>query len=161
MTLPSVGSSIAILVAVAIVSFFMGYGVCKDNWKNAKLQEEFEILKQRDHYFLKYKDYEKQLEELTVQMQEQKDNYEKTISTLNDDHALRLQSSEERANIYKRQAESGTSTAKYLAEHTARLDRQLTEGISLVKELRGVIELRDKQIDTLVKYLEAEKKLNE
>lgn len=71
------------------------------------------------------------------------------LATAKSDYSVRLRSSEDRAGLYKRQAESGPLECGNLASHAARLDRSLEEGRSLVRELRSTLGFRDQQIKAL------------
>lgn len=72
--------------------------------------------------------------ELLNTMAQEKDQYEKDIISINNDYNDRLLKSEERADRYKHQAESGSECSS-LAKHTTKLDRSLEEGIRLVNQL--------------------------
>jgi len=88
-----------------------------------------------------------------------KEEYEETINSLNDDLSNRLQQSEERASIYKRQAESDTNGLRDLADHAAKLDKSLEQGRSLVKELRETVKLREEQLRILNEVMSNDRKL--
>ena len=51
-------------------------------------------------------------------------------------------------------SEAGRCTSDDLSAYTAKLDRSLTEGRELVRELRELIKLRDQQLNQLGKELE-------
>lgn len=62
------------------------------------------------------------------------------------DFAQRLRNSEQRSAVYQRQAQGGTAQCGDLANHAARLDASLEEGRFVVRELRDLVGLRDRQI---------------
>lgn len=71
----------------------------------------------------------------------------------------RLQISESRGQIYKRQAQGGTLTCASLGEHTAKLDSSLEEGRSLVRELGETLRLRERQLISVGEQLLNDRKL--
>lgn len=61
---------------------------------------------------------------------------------LSDAQRLRT-NSEERARLYRQQAEAGATAARTLADQLAAMDASLSEGRELVVELRGALEERE------------------
>lgn len=78
-----------------------------------------------------------------------KKEYEDSLRDIDSSYASRLHGAEERADIYKRQAEAGAAGCTDLANHASRLDTTLEEGRSLVRELRETLRLRDNQVKAL------------
>lgn len=103
--------------------------------------------------FIHEKDLE--LQELKDLMAEQKSYFDLVSSS----YADKLQQSQDRSAIYQRKATASEAERRSLADHTARLDKALTEGIRLVEELSGTIRLRDEQLRFIGKYLEDTYKL--
>ena len=77
------------------------------------------------------------------------------------DYAQRLRNSEQRALVYQRQAQSGTTQCGDLANHAARLDGSLEEGRFVVRELRELVGLRDRQILALSEQIRNDRTLIE
>lgn len=71
----------------------------------------------------------------------------------------RLLLSEDRAAVYRRQAEAGAASCRDLASHAARLDRALEEGRGLVRELGSTLGLRDQQLKQLAGQIRADRQL--
>ena len=115
-----------------------------------KLEAEYEA----KHQILK-ENQEKEVNELKDKILQ----YEKTSSVLKSSLNSKLQQSESRSKVYKRQAESSEAERRSLAIYTARLDKALTEGIQLVEELSATIKLRDEQLKFIRKYIEDTNKL--
>lgn len=88
-----------------------------------------------------------------------KQTYTGDIARIRGDNALRLRDSEQRAALYKAQAEAGSTERAGLASYAAQLDRSLSEGIGLVEELQGTLELRDGQIRSLGAQILNDRKL--
>lgn len=82
-----------------------------------------------------------------------KKQYDSDINNIKLAYSSQLQQSNDRAEIYKRKAESGSNSCRELAIYTGRLDKSLTESRELVKELRGVIEYNSRQIKNLTAYI--------
>ena len=123
------------------------------------------------------KSYEKKVKDLTKQLENQekeyraentrillelnnaKKEYEKSIAVLDANYSDRLRESEARAKIYESQARAGNSQCRNLASHATKLDKCLTEGRELVKELSRTIELRDSQLRLLGEQITNEREL--
>ena len=102
----------------------------------------------------------------TKEMTEIQDDYNQAqlqhaiaIADLNASANKRLQLSETRADIYKRQSQGSTAEQERLAKHAAELDRTLEEGRHLVGELREAIGQRDDAIRALGSMILTERKL--
>jgi len=63
--------------------------------------------------------------------------------------ALRMRDSSKREGLYRAASEGSAAERERLASHAAKLDRSLSEGISLVDELRATLEVRDGQLKAL------------
>ena len=72
-------------------------------------------------------------------MHKLKETHESTVRSIRNDLTGRLLKSEERGNLYRERVSSASLECRQLAEHTARLDRSLTEGRDLVREFRAHI----------------------
>lgn len=125
----------------------------QEKWDREKAETNRKMLELKIRYDVEKDNFEKEknqeLNELKARMEEQ----QHIIDALNDNFNDQLQQSEGRAAVYQRLASSTESERKRLANHAARLDKALTEGIRLVKELSGTIELRDEQLRFIGKYL--------
>lgn len=63
--------------------------------------------------------------------------------------ALRLRDSTKRESLYRAASEGSAAERERLASYATKLDRSLSEGISLVDELRTTLEVRDGQLKAL------------
>lgn len=96
---------------------------------------------------------------VTHELSQANKKYEVELTQLRSDYDKRLRSSNERAQVYQRQAESGAAECRNLAVHAAKLDRNLEEGRSLVRELRATVGQRDDTIRALSQQLLNDRKL--
>lgn len=92
-------------------------------------------------------------------LKQAKADYEKSLSSIRSDHALRLQHSNKRADVYQRMSEGAESERRSLASHAAQLDRSLEEGRLVVGELQATIRQRDAELILLGSQLLTERKL--
>ena len=99
-------------------------------------------------YRTKEQQYNEDLNKVKAEYAQARENYIHTISKLESSYSSRLQQSEQRAMLYQRKA-TGSKGCSALADLSGRFDRSLTEGVSLVRELRDTIKLRDSQIKVL------------
>lgn len=74
-------------------------------------------------------------------------------------HSLQL-SAASRAATYRAQAQADAVARGDLADKTAALDSQLTEGIGVVAELSGVVKQRDAEVASLCDQVNIERGLN-
>lgn len=88
-------------------------------------------------------------QDLEKQLDAQGKHFDELLATASRDFDARLQLSEGRAGVYRRQAEGSRTEQANLAEHAARLDRSLEEGRGLVRELRETLGQRDRTIGIL------------
>lgn len=90
-----------------------------------------------------------------------RNKYEADLIDIRNQYSDRLLSSEQRANLYKRQAESGTIEHRGLADYAAELDRSLEEGRHLVRELRTALGQREREIGILSTQIHTDRNLLE
>ena len=105
--------------------------------------------------------YTSRLEQSRIsnELSKAQNDYAIALGNLRLDYANRVRSSEERAKLYQRQAESGPDQCRSLASYAGRLDSSLEEGRSLVRELRETLGLRDKQLTAVGNQLLTDRKL--
>ncbi len=156
------------LVPVCILSclgsFIIGYheGTSRitAQWNQAKNEEYAYITKLQQEYLNKESQYITEINNLKVSYDKVKQQYTNKLTELKSTYTVQLQQSQQRTEIYKRKALS-TSGCSSLADYTSRLDRSLTEGRNLVRELREFIKLRDNQIKYIQHIYKAEHKVND
>lgn len=66
---------------------------------------------------------------------------------------------ERRAATYRAMSEAGAASASALADRATALDRQLTEGVAVVAELRAVVERRDAEVKALMQQISVDRAL--
>lgn len=128
-------------------SYNAGYDACQSKYRE-------ELLKQQVENQQKEQAFNETINNLTVNLTETRIRYENTVNKLKSTHANELLKSEQRAELYKRYSEADKAKQRALAEHTARLDRSLTEGRELVKQLTETIRTRDAQLRALGVYFQ-------
>lgn len=104
-------------------------------------------------------EYTSKIKDLENEINNSEVNYSNSINELNKHISDGMLESERRAEYYRRQAESCSSKSKALADYTAKLDRQLTEGVYLVRELTELIKYRDKQLEQVGNQLRLDREL--
>lgn len=105
--------------------------------------------------------YTVQVNDLKNEIETIKTSYNNSINVVNKQSADRLLESERRSEYYRQQAKSCSTQSRDFAEYTTRLDRQLTEGISLVRELTELIKYRDSQLKLVGEQLKLDRELME
>ena len=128
-------------------SYNAGYDACQSKYRE-------ELLKQQVENQQKEQAFNETINNLTVNLTETRIRYENTVNKLKSTHANELLKSEQRAELYKRYSEADKAKQRALAEHTARLDRSLTEGRELVKQLTETIRTRNAQLRALGVYFQ-------
>ena len=128
-------------------SYNAGYDACQSKYRE-------ELLKQQVENQQKEQAFNETINNLTVNLTETRIRYENTVNKLKSTYANELLKSEQRAELYKRYSEADKAKQRTLAEHTARLDRSLTEGRELVKQLTETIRIRDAQLRALGVYFQ-------
>lgn len=97
--------------------------------------------------------------EIASELADLKADHAGNIARIRGDAVIRLRDSEQRASLYRSQAEAGAVERANLASHAAQLDRALSKGIELVDELQATVELRDGQIRQLASQIRNDRQL--
>lgn len=133
-------------------SYCYGYHMGKAKITAEYTQEKVQYLNQISSLQLQYRaketQYNEDLNKVKAEYAQAREDYIHTISKLESSYSSRLQQSEQRAMLYQHKA-TDSKGCSALANLSGRFDRSLTEGISLVRELRDTIKLRDSQIKVL------------
>lgn len=149
--------NILFYILVLALGIYGGYSYGTYKSENFYLTQKKEwdkkIKDKNDELIAKVKKHNTDQLILRDQIDELRAKHEKVVSDINNDHALRMQQSEERSKIYRIRAAASTSDCKQLAEHTARLDSSLEEGRSLVKEFRATVKQLEQDNLMVIKYL--------
>lgn len=140
------------ILACCLGSYYYGYHEGKAKVEAEYTKEKAYYLNQISSLQFKYRTKEQQynehLNKVKAEYSKAREEYMHSISQLESSYSSRLQQSEQRAMLYQRKA-SDNRGCSALADISGRLDKSLTEGISLVRELRDTIKLRDSQIKVL------------
>lgn len=164
-TLISKGWPYLLVVALGATLYFWGNSNGQDTvqkkWDYQKVEDLKAFNKLKGEYDVLNRQHSYEVGALTVRLQTAESNHASELARISDDYDSRMLKSEQRASVYKRQAEVGSTQCTSLASHAARLDSSLEEGRRLVEELRSTIRLRDNQLIELGKQIQADRKLFE
>lgn len=138
-----------------------GQSTVQKKWDDQKIEDQKATQKLQDKYNALQRNHSYEVGLLTSRLQTAESNYASELARVSSDYDSRMQQSERRASVYKRQAEAGAFECRSLASHAARLDNSLEEGRRLVEELRATVRLRDSQLIELGKQIQADRKLFE
>ena len=131
-----------------------GYEACRASYQEKVLEQQ--LMQQK-----KERAFNERIEALSIELTETRLTYENTVTKLKSDYANELLNSEKRAELYLSYAKSDRAKQRDLAIHTAKLDRSLTEGRELVKQLTETIRTRDAQLRALGVYIQESTNLYE
>lgn len=153
----SIGSLVFIIWIQYLVitgAYDAGYTAYKAEYQNKLLEQQLQI-KSKERAF------NEKVEALSVELAELRLNHENTINKLKSDYDNELLKSEQRAKLYYNYSQSSETKQRNLAVYTAKLDRSLTEGRELVRQLTETIRARDAQLKALGIYIKENTNLYE
>lgn len=149
---------VAFILVCISATFYVGYSAgsseVKQQWVAEQKANTAKVNELKVNYEEQLNEYRQKTDSLSKEIYDTRTQYDNRIATIKSDYTNRLLNSEQRASVYKRMSEAGKCTSDDLSAYTAKLDRSLTEGRELVRELRELIKLRDQQLNQLGKELE-------
>ena len=149
---------VALVLVCTSATFYVGYSAgsseVKQQWVAEQKANTVKVNELKVKYEEQLNEYRQKTDSLSKEINDTRTQYDNRIATIKSDYTNRLLNSEQRASVYKRMSEAGKCTSDDLSAYTAKLDRSLTEGRELVRELRELIKLRDQQLNQLGKELE-------
>lgn len=149
---------VALVLVCTSATFCVGYSAgsseVKQQWVAEQKANTAKANELKVNYEEQLNEYRQKTDSLSKEIYDTRTQYDNHIATIKSDYTNRLLNSEQRASVYKRMSEAGRCTSDDLSAYTAKLDRSLTEGRELVRELRELIKLRDQQLNQLGKELE-------
>lgn len=149
---------VALVLVCVSATFYVGYSAgsaeVKQQWVAEQKANTAKVNELKVNYEEQLNEYRQKTDSLSKEIYDTRTQYDNRIATIKSDYTNRLLNSEQRASVYKRMSEAGKCTSDDLSAYTAKLDRSLTEGRELVRELRELIKLRDQQLNQLGKELE-------
>lgn len=161
-----VGAALSALVLFSIgsgtgymVGNIKGSAAVTKQWDKAKNEQLEKIIALQDELSRKGEAHRQENDRISGQLRKTEVDYAKTVAALDAERTQRLLNSTQRAASYLERAEAGTAECRSLASHTAKLDRALEEGRSLVKELGSTIERRDSELRLLGAQIQNDRKL--
>lgn len=150
---------LTIIAGVLVSAILIGSGYLVGNtngqrkvnleWSLAKESYNQELLRLADFIGRLESDHRQETSDKQRELNNAQKKYESTITDLRSKYVDSLRDSESRGQAYVDWLENRSTDTGTLASHAARLDRSLTEGRSLVQELRGIIEFRESQLRSL------------
>lgn len=133
-----------ILAVCPIILFGLGYlsgSAVTENKYLKKLKEQADYIeKKRIEYRQETEQHQKNQVLLRDEIYELQKKYDSDVVTLKSDFVNRMLESEKRGDIYRARFEAESAECRDLSQQAARLDRSLTEGRELVKELKRSVE---------------------
>lgn len=152
-----------LVVALGATLYFWGSSNGQDKiqakWDTQKQADKIAYDKLKGEYDVLNRQHSYEVGVLTSRLQTAESNHASELARISSDYDSRMLRSEQRASIYKRQAEAGTTECRSLASHATELDRSLEQGRRLVEELRATVRLRDSQLVELGNQIKADRKL--
>lgn len=149
---------VALVLVCISATFYVGYSAgsseVRQQWVVEQKANTAKANELKVNYEEQLNEYRQKTDSLSKEIYDTRTQYDNRIATIKSDYTNRLLNSEQRASVYKRMSEAGKCTSDDLSAYTAKLDRSLTEGRELVRELRELIKLRDQQLIQLGKELE-------
>lgn len=139
----------------------VGVSLTTEAWEKQK-KEEREFSQELQKKYDSLQSVNKELSQRNAnELLKAQEEYANALSSFIADYDKRLLSSENRASVYKRQAQGGASERARLASYAAELDRSLEEGRHLVRQLTTTVRQREIEIKTLSKQIQLDRNLFE
>lgn len=152
---------IVLLGLVTTIGFFKGASHERDKYKLIMQDQRDELNEIRSNVKNQEKKHAKKVQTLEDSIQRAKDQYDLDIDRIASDSSKRLHEAETRIAYYRSigdMQEAGTSGCESLAGITEAYDRQLTEGIGMVEELRASSQRVLSDLKTLTELVELDRK---
>lgn len=157
-------------LAVTAVVLFLGSCVHQNGVKQGKSEVQAEwdkdtkkreavVAKLKAEYEDKERSHRNEVDALQTALAKASTEYAAALARNNAEWVGRLRNSETRSATYQHMSQSGPTQCASLANHAAKLDLALTGGISLVERLRATIKLRDEELITLARQINADRSL--
>lgn len=152
---------IAGLVGIAWIQYVIVNNAYNSGFETCRAQYQERLLIQKIEQENKERALNEELGALSNELVETRLQYENTITNLKSEYDSELLKSKQRAELYQRYSQSDKAKQRNLANYTAQLDRSLTEGRELVRQLTEALRTRDTQLRALGVYIEQSSKLYE
>ena len=126
------------------VGLFQGSSWVRSKWDKEKLTQQSTIIEQQDRIKELERLHALKEHEIIVTFNEVKENYENTIHSITSDYSDSLLKHEERADYYRQKYQQCDTAGA--TDRIIRLDKALTEGVTLVEELEELVKFKEWQI---------------
>lgn len=144
---------------IKAAGFSSGAAYVQKQWDREKNAHEKEIARLKDEYDKREEQHRAENRRISYELSQAQKNHEVELSNAAAEFDRRVRSSEQRAQVYQRQAEAGADQCRSLALHASRLDASLEEGRSLVREFGSTLRLRDQQVKALSDQIRNDREL--
>lgn len=144
-----------LLVSLAVLAVVLGswYLVYQRGYKTGYQDVQSEWRQRETRLVARVAELEaqhaKDQQEIAHEVERLRKEHAAVVADQRAEYERRLSVSDRRAEVYRTQAAAGASAARDLADHAARLDRSLEEGLALVRELAAALGLREDQLRVL------------
>lgn len=148
------------IAGIAVWSYNQGKQSVQAKWDKETIEhlEQLNTLKQE--YIEKENVYLAEINKIKEDYINVQKDYNNQLSSIKSDYSARLYESEQRYLSYK-QKSTNSKGCSDIANLSGKLDRTLTEGILLVRELTETLKLRDSQLKQLGEAYKASMNLSE
>lgn len=158
-----------LILALAIFAGAKVYGGIKESgrqevyaqWDKEKAEVAAKVDELRGKLAEQTADHLHKQQEIADELAQTQLQHQRDLTVLHDAYAVRLRTSEARADGYRRQAQGNPAERDHLAGHAAKLDAALEEGRFLVAEFRATLGQRDREVMLLAEQIRADRKLME
>lgn len=138
-----------------------GASVVQEAWNLDKAEYAKAVEAEKDKIAKLEESHRDEVTRINRGLSDAKREYEVGLARIDAEYRRRLQSSEGRASVYRRQAEAGGDQCRDLGSHAARLDASLEEGRALVRELGQNLGLCQQRVKLLGDQIRADRNLLE
>lgn len=152
-------SLIGLLILIGYSLYSYGKESVQAKWDQEKREKSKQIQELQIRISEMEQEHQRESRRISDELATERKRHEERLALSDAEHNRRLLLAEERASIYQRQAQSGATECRDLADHASRLDTTLEEGRSLVRELRETLGFREQQIRSLSHQLMTDRML--
>lgn len=151
---------LSLVLIVGLLSWFCyskGQESIQEQWDKEKTIAEEKLRIEIEKYNKLLQAHKTLSESIDKTLEEKQNEWQTRIDGIVSDFTKRMQSSDSRAELYRRQAQAGTSEAERLASHAAELDSHLERSISSIDKLSATVRLREDEIRLLADQIKADR----
>lgn len=155
--------TVILVVGIGALAYYLGHQhgtkSVQLDWERDKHAAREALDKLKSEYEQRETVHRAETERIANELEEARRQHEVALADQRSAYKHRLLLSQERAEVYQRQAEAGAVACRDLASHAARLDAALEEGRALVREFGETLRFRDRQAVELGRQILSDRKL--